>query len=662
MDWRGRLAAGAAALALGSAAQGETVEEAAKAFGAREFVQHISLSPSGAKIAYVAPLDDTGETLFVVDLAGDAEPRAILHNTEMQADLTHCNWATDQRLVCHLYALDDGTGMMLGFTRLVAVGADGSDLDLLSRSLTSRSIGFAQYGGRVLALDVEGEEDKILMAREWVPEVTIGTRLASTEKGLGVEQVDINTQRSRTIESPDDGATRYIADETGRVRIKVRHPTSSAGNLSQEIVHLYRPADSDHWERLGTSVVDSQTRTGFYPIAVDAAKNVVYGIDQADGFDAIFSIALDGTRKREKVFGRSDVDVDRLIRIGRRNRVVGASFATEKRQVVYFDAELKALAKGLSAVLPGEPLIDIVDASEDESKLLIISSSDVNPGMAYLYDKQTHQMNELMPLRLGLDDRPMGKMTPIEFPAADGTAIPGYLTLPPGVENPKGLPAIVLPHGGPSARDEWGFDWLVQFFAARGYAVLQPNFRGSSGYGSEWFGRNGFKAWRTAVGDVNDAGRWMIGQGIAAPDRLAVVGWSYGGYAALQSQVLDSQLYKAVVAIAPVTDLQRLREEFRHFTSYRLVDEFIGDGPHVTQGSPAQNAEAFAAPVMMVHGTIDQNVGVRQSRLMKDRLKAAGKQVSYIEFEDLDHQLDSSVARERMLIDIDAFLTETFGA
>lgn len=662
MDWKGRLAAGAALLVFGSVAQGETAEEAAKAFGAREFIQDISLSPSGTKIAYISPLGDTGEAVYVVDLAGDAQPRAILNNNQIKTDLTYCDWATERRIVCNIFGVDDSSGIALQFTRIIAVGADGSDLDILSRTINSRSVGFSQFGGRVLSLDVEGEGDKILMSRNWTPEVTLGTRMANKEDGLGVEKVDINTQSSSRVESPDPAAIRYIADETGRVRIKARLPANASGTLSNKILYFYRMADSDEWHRLGSAIIDSQTLTGFQPITVDAAKNIVYGVDEADGYEAIFSVALDGTLKREKVFGRSDVDVDGLIRIGGGNRVVGVSFATEKRQVVYFDAELKALAKGLSAALPGKPLVDIVDADDGEDKLLIIASSDVDPGMAYLYDKQTRQLDELLPLRAGMTGRAMGKMTPVDFPAADGTLIPGYLTLPPGVQEAKGLPAIVLPHGGPSARDEWGFDWLVQFFTARGYAVLQPNFRGSSGYGSEWFGRNGFKAWRTAVGDVNDAGRWLVNQGIAAPDRLAIVGWSYGGYAALQSQVLDPRLYKAVVAIAPVTDLDRLREDARNYTNYALVSSFIGKGPHVARGSPARNAEAFAAPVMLVHGTLDQNVDVHQSRLMKDRLEEAGKQVSYLEFEDLDHQLDSSVARERMLIDIDAFLTKALGS
>ena len=215
-------------------------------------------------------------------------------------------------------------------------------------------------------------------------------------------------------------------------------------------------------------------------------------------------------------------------------------------------------------------------------------------------------------------------MQPVVYPAGDGTSIPGYLTLPVGGTG-KNLKAIVMPHGGPGSRDEWGFDWLAQFFVARGYAVLQPNYRGSAGYGEAWYGRNGFQDWETAIDDVNDAGRWLVTQGIADPEKLVVVGWSYGGYAALQSQVVDPSLYKAVVAIAPVTDLEALREENRNFTSRLTVDEFIGRGPHVSAGSPARHAERFAAPVLLVHGTKDLNVGVGQSKLMRDRLNSAQK-------------------------------------
>ncbi|HEU4821270.1 MAG TPA: S9 family peptidase [Qipengyuania sp.] len=627
----------------------------AAVFGAREALLDLSLSPGGSKIAYIAPQGDGGEALYVVDLAGNPNPRKILGNSEQSTDLADCSWVSDERLICTAYAVQDGGGLLLGFSRLVVLNADGSGLQALTRSPSSRALSINQYGGGVLAYEIEGKPGKMLMQRQVLEETSINTRIAETDGGLSVEELDIGNLRTRRVEPPEAGAVRYIADDSGALRVRALRRAGNAGNEGTEEVYQYRAPGSDKWLELARGQIGLQSQSGFDPVAVDAASNRVFGFDDKDGLRALYSISLDGKMDRRLLLSRPDVDVDGLLRLGRRGRVIGASYATEKRQVAYTDAALDKLADGLAAALPGSSQIGFAGASADESKLLVVASSDVDPGMTYLFDKTSGKLEALLPIRAGMEGRKLGAMTPISYKAADGTSIPAYLTLPPGKDSARGLPAIVMPHGGPSARDEWGFDWLVQFFAARGYAVLQPNYRGSSGYGEAWFGKNGFQAWRTAVGDVADAGRWLVSQG-APPSRLAVVGWSYGGYAALQSQVLDPTLFKAVVAIAPVTDLEALREDARPYTSYSWVDRFIGQGPHVAAGSPARHAEEFAAPVMLVHGTMDQAVAVRHSRMMADRLKDAGKQVVYTELPGLNHSLSDSGARTRMLTQIDGFL------
>jgi dipeptidyl aminopeptidase/acylaminoacyl peptidase len=254
-----------------------------------------------------------------------------------------------------------------------------------------------------------------------------------------------------------------------------------------------------------------------------------------------------------------------------------------------------------------------------------------------------------------LESAKLGRVKPISSPAADGTMIPGYLTLPPGSSG-KNLPAIVMPHGGPDSRDEWGFDWLAQFYVSQGFAVLQPNFRGSAGYGDEWYKKNGFQSWRTSIGDVTDAGRWLVAQGIAKPSALSVVGWSYGGYAALQSAVLAPDLFKAVVAIAPVTDLTTLKSNAKGYYDAAVVRDYVGNGPHVSEGSPAQNASLIKAPVMLFHGDYDRNVEIQHSKIMENKLKAAGKQVTFVKYEGLTHGLRNSAARIDMLTKSAAFL------
>jgi dipeptidyl aminopeptidase/acylaminoacyl peptidase len=191
--------------------------------------------------------------------------------------------------------------------------------------------------------------------------------------------------------------------------------------------------------------------------------------------------------------------------------------------------------------------------------------------------------------------------------------------------------------------------------------VLQPQYRGSAGFGDAWLNVNGFRNWRTSIGDISASARWLSAQGIADPQRLAIVGWSYGGYAALQSAATEPALYKAVVAIAPVTDLQMLKEDFVNFTDGKIVARFVGTGPHVGEGSPLRNAAAITAPVLLVHGQLDANVRVAHSVKMDAALRKAGRSSELLTFKGLDHQLEDSAARTELLQRIDSLLARTIG-
>lgn len=637
-----------------------TLAEDAAVFGARESVDWISISPSGGKLLYIQPGNQSDETIYVVDLVNGGEPKAITTMNEATARLSWCRWANEERIICEIYGYADTAATLLSFTRIISISADGSDTDILTPTQTFKVRGILQDGGDVLALDVEGDPDKILMTKRYIKEDSRNTRLFNDKEGLGVDTVDVASGRSRPAEDAALKAVAYMADDKGRVRIMLVSDTTASGYDGSDYRYLYRRKDSDKWYPLSSVDAGNTLYEGFRPVAIDAEKDVIYGLERKDGFDALYAFAMDGSDTKTLVFARDDVDVDGVARIGRQLRPVGAAYSTDKNYIRYFDPELDKLANAFSKALPGNPQITIADASADENELVLIASSDTDPGKAYLYEKDTRALSELLSIRLPLEGRAMGTMSAVTYNAADGTTIPGYLTLPPGSDG-KNLPTIVLPHGGPGSRDVWGFDWLVQFLAARGYAVMQPNYRGSAGYGADWFGDNAFKQWDRAIGDVNDAGRWLVEQGIADPAKLAAVGWSYGGYAALQTQVMDPDLFKAVVAIAPVTDLDLLREENRKYTSFTAYDRMIGTGPHVAAGSPARHAANFKAPVLLVHGTMDINVGVQQSRLMEQRLENAGKEVDLLEFDGLDHGLVHSQARAIMLKRIGEFLEASLG-
>lgn len=642
-----------------AAPSAEAIALAAK-FGARESIQAISMSPDGEKLALVEPEGD-GQKILIADLQAGGEPRSILTSTRATERILGCRWPTVTRLFCYLEIYSDVSGILVGFGRMIAVDVDGHNLAVVTPKQSMESLSWDWSGGGVI--DWNGTRPgQVLMTREFVPENSTGSMVRQLQEGFGVESVDVATLRRTIVETPQLNIDEYITDGQGHVRIKGVRKATNTGYVSGVESYFYRKADDRNWKLLSTyDESDGIHATGFDPYAVDPALDVVYGFEAgADGRRALYSIKLDGSDTKTLVLGRHDVDVDNVITIGRQRHVVGATYATDRRQFEFFDPALARLGSALTKALPVTPQIEFIDASSDENRLLLVAESDTDAGKFYRLDRTSHKLELILPARPELEGVTLSPMVPITFPARDGTMIPGYLTLPP--TGPRtGLPAIVMPHGGPSARDEWGFSWLVQYFAVRGFAVLQPNFRGSSGYGSAWFNKNGFQSWPAAISDVDDAGRWLVAQKIADPAHLAIFGWSYGGYAALQSGVTEPGLYKAIVAVAPVTDLERLRAQVMKYGGGVINDRMIGHGDHVNAGSPALHAGNISVPVLLFHGDRDINVNIEESREMANRLHQANKQVDLVEFKGLDHQLDSTAARTTMLSRSDAFLRSALG-
>ena len=650
------LFAAAIAAAAAAAAQ-QTRPDSPALFGAREKIEQMAISPDGRRIVYLTPMAGRGTAVVVQALDGD--PRVITRASGNPDRVLWCRFVTNDRLVCRIHLMTMIDNYLVPVQRLFAIDADGGNLRQLGQRNTGNEAWSRTWDGTVIDW-LPGRDGEVLMTRDYIPDGggTADSRMTRRESGLGVDRVNVRNLQADRIERPDDRASLFMADGRGNVRIKgVRDVQGSTGQIRSRISYFYRVPGSDAWRPFSTVDEDG---ADFRPIGVDPELNVAYSLRKLDGRYALYRVKLDGTLANELVYAHPRVDVDDVVRVSHGTRIVGLTFAEDRRRVVYFDREWERLHADLSRAIPNLPLIDIVSSSADGQRMLIHAGSDNDPGRYFLFDRSTRNLAEIIPARPELENVRLASVRSVTYPAADGTRIPAYLTLPPGREA-RGLPAVVLPHGGPSARDEWGFDWIAQFLAHQGYAVLQPNYRGSAGFGDAWLQQNGFRGWRTSIGDVAAGARWLASEGIADAGKLAIVGWSYGGYAALQAGATEPDLFKAIVAIAPVVDLQQLRDDYRGYTNANLVERFIGSGPHLSEGSPLQNVRRITAPVLLIHGDRDLNVRITHARRMHDALRDAGKQSELIVFDGLEHDLADSAARTQMLTRIAALLRERIG-
>jgi dipeptidyl aminopeptidase/acylaminoacyl peptidase len=652
----------AAALTLAAAVHADPASHSlandAAAFGAREAAVSVDISPSGKKLAMLVPGPGRMTGLRIIDLS-TATVTNVFRSDGKPDSMQWCDFASDMEFVCQFgFNVSADNDSIVGFTRLMAISSDGKKVRQLGQRQRDTDERVRQFDGQILDW-LPDQPGSLLMARMYIPDMQITANINRDRRsGLGVDKIDLATLKSTKMEPPKEGAEGYATDGRGNVRLLIAGDSDGDGNMTVVTHFRYRSLGSRDWFPLGD--YDERSHSGISPLAIDATLNAAYVLKKVAGRDALFTVKLDGSRATAQVAANDRVDIDDVVRFGRGQRVIGYTYAEDRQNVVYFDPEFSKLARALNSALPGHPSITFEGASNDGSELLISATSDTMPGRYFVYDKAAHHLDEAASVRPELEGRKLASVTLVAVPGSDHVLIPAYLTMPPNGES-KDLPAIVLPHGGPSDRDRWGFDWLAQFLAARGYAVIQPNYRGSSGYGAAWEGKNGFRDWKRAISDITASAHYLVDKGVADPKRLAIVGWSYGGYAALQSVAVEPTLYKAAVAIAPVTDLSLLKRESEHFTSQKLVKDYIGSGPNVVEGSPLQRAGEIKVPVLMFHGDLDLNVSILHSERMAAALTRAGDKAELVRFSGLDHQLRDSDARTQMLTRIGQFLDAAIG-
>ncbi len=622
-----------------------SIEQAAKLFGSRPTGFAPDLSPDGDKLVYLSAGPGASTIVHIAALNTDSD-RELAQSSGKPDKIRWCKFANETWIVCRWGENVRDDGITFGASRAIAINtATGKIEPLGATDKRDADPGIEQYDGDIIDW-LPDDSGALLMARRYPAAHGFPNRIS-------VDKITVDPFSVSVIEPATSRDVAYMTDGHGSVRLRDDEKSDIDHEFTGAESFDYRTPKSSEWLPLHEGGPD------FHPLAVDKSTNSLYFLKPLDGREALYRMTLDSTGSEQLVASNPSVDIENVIQLGPGDPVVGYQYTDDKTHSVYIDNAMKHLGDELAKALPNRPLIDFIGRSKDGQKILLHVASDVDPGVFFILDRSTNRMEPVLNSNDLIDGSGLAPMRAVSVPTKDGKSIPAYVTMRSDLSaGPH--PAIVMPHGGPSERDSWGFDWLGQFLAARGYVVIQPNFRGSSGYGQEFLGENAFHEWRKVMSDIHDSADWLVKERLADPNRMAILGWSYGGYAALQSSAMDSR-YKAVIAIAPVTDLKQLRREAEHFRGATIEQKEIGKGDQLVDGSPITHAADIHAPVLLVHGTIDGNVEYDHSKRMLAALKKAGATADLLTFPGLDHQLDNSDARTTMLTRIGQLLDERIG-
>jgi pimeloyl-ACP methyl ester carboxylesterase len=481
---------------------------------------------------------------------------------------------------------------------------------------------------------------------DWLPDEPRHIYMAiNRDRGWGVSRVDIYANQLEVVEIARDSVLGYWSDGRGDLRVR--------RNYNKRFMDFeYRIAGEKRWRRLHRSKPEDLADR-FWPLGFGDDPAELFVWDAHEGRTALYSLNLGETVERRLLYAHPEVDLSGVSALGKYNRLIGANYSTGRPYVEYFDETVEQVVARLGEKLPNQ-IVSVLSESWDRRFYLVHAASDVESGRYYRFDGKTGGLAMLTKAYPWLEEHALAEMKTYSFGAEDGAQVGGYVTVPPGdAQAPR--PTIVLPHGGPRARDDWGFDWLSQFFAAQGYVVLQANYRGSGGYGDAWAGEGAYREWKRAITDIDHGIQSLIDGGIADPTRVCVVGWSYGGYAALLSAAEFPKRYRCVVSIAGVSNpVDLVSEAWGHTKKYRKSQI----GLNLEGGIPERRAKEIQAPVLLFHGDVDVNVDIEHSKGMHIALRRAKKDVEFVKYENADHHIEFERQRIDMLQRIGDFLRQ----
>jgi dipeptidyl aminopeptidase/acylaminoacyl peptidase len=588
------------------------------------------LSPDGNRIAAELTLDDK-QWIGIWDVSAGPGSRPRLYRQD-SFEARWLRWAGPNRLLVGIQVVRRYEGTEVPVTRIIA-------LDVTSWRGVGLRTGEGVSGDDVIFIDPAGA-------------YALVSAQATADQYPDVRRIDLASGESAIVQRARLGIWDWFADRNGVVRAGV--------DSSENRIRLYyragpgedlRRIDSLRYPQDG-SVIEM---IRFVP---DSDRGVVV-TNAVTGRFAVYDYDFATDTRGDAVFEHSQADVTSFI-MGADGRVDGVAYEDDRRRFYWINPELQRLQAAIDRALPGK-INWVLGRSDDGMRVLIWSAAADDSGTYYLFDRRTRRIDPFAnPHNLVIDHR-LASVRPVTYKSRDGTDIPGYLTLPPGRPE-RGLPLILMPHGGPFARDSWEFDPWVQFLASRGYAVLQANFRGSTGYGRAYVER-GFGQWGSGmIDDLEDGVDWLAGQGTIDASRVCVMGASYGGYVALWAPIRHPDRYRCAISFAGVADLRAmLRYDNRQFAAPRYSREWRRrvqgeERTDLDAVSPLRQAARARIPLLIAHGARDTNVPVAQSRNMVRALARSTATIESVFYPEAGHGFSRTQDQADFLRRVEAFL------
>ncbi len=573
------------------------------------------LSPDGKRIAFLKPWKDT-RNVYVKDVNAPFNQARLL-TTEAKRPIPGFFWTRDSRLILYVKDNDGDENFNVWAVDPSAAAAPGSEAPP-SRNLTDAR------GARTFIYSVPKKDPDTIY-------IGLNDRDAAWHD---LYKVSLSTGKRELIRRNTDRVSGWIFDLDGRLRLATR----TADNGDTEILRL----DGEAMKVVYTcSVFESCGPVRFHKDGRRVYMETNKG--NADLTQLVLFDPATGSEEPVESDPMKRVDFGGAVFAESTDELVATAYEDERTRVYFRDKMWEAEHRFLQSKFPGKD-IEFGSSTADDSTFLITVSGDTDPGERYLFDRATKTLTPQYKSRERIPREHMTEMKPVRYPSSDGLEIPAFLTLPKGVP-PRNLPTIIVPHGGPWARDSWGFNNLAQFLANRGYAVLQPNFRASTGYGKKFLNAGNLQWGEKMQDDITWGAKYLVAQGIADPKRVGIMGGSYGGYATLAGVAFTPDLYAAAVSIVGPSNLITLLESIPPYweAGRKVFHERMGD-PTTPAGkaqlqrqSPLNSAQKIRTPLLVAQGANDPRVKKAESEQIVIALRDRGFPVEYILAPDEGH-------------------------